>query len=76
MLLIQSEGLVPAPETAHCLKFVVDEALKCRKTGEEKVIAMNYSGHGLLDLSAYEQYLAGKLVDHEPARIDVPTLNP
>lgn len=75
-LLIQSEGLVPAPETAHCLKFVVDEALKCRKTGEEKVIAMNYSGHGLLDLSAYEQYLAGKLVDHEPARIDVPTLNP
>jgi tryptophan synthase beta chain len=50
--------------------------LKCRKTGEEKVIAMNYSGHGLLDLSAYEQYLAGKLVDHEPARIDVPTLNP
>jgi tryptophan synthase beta chain len=74
-LLAQMEGMITAPETAHSLKFVVDEALKCKKTGEKKVIAMNYSGHGLLDLSAYEQFLAGKLVDYEPVKVEVPTFN-
>jgi tryptophan synthase beta chain len=72
-LLAQTEGLIAAPETAHSLKFVVDEARRCKKTGEKKVIAMNYSGHGLLDLSAYEQYLAGKLVEYEPEKIEVPS---
>jgi len=70
--LAQTEGLIIAPETAHSLKFVVEEALKCKKTGEKKVIAMNYSGHGLLDLTAYEQFLAGKLVDYEPEKIEAP----
>ena len=74
--LAQTEGLIIAPETAHCLKCAIDEALKCKETGEKKVIAMNYSGHGLLDLSAYEQFLSGKLVDYEPERIDVPLFNP
>jgi tryptophan synthase beta chain len=74
-LLAQTEGMITAPETAHSLKFVVDEALKCKKTGEKKVIAMNYSGHGLLDLSAYEQFLAGKLVDYEPVKIEVPAFD-
>jgi tryptophan synthase beta chain len=67
--------MIAAPETAHSLKFVMDEALKCRKTGEKKVIAMNYSGHGLLDLSAYEQYLSGKLEEYEPEKIEVPTFS-
>jgi tryptophan synthase beta chain len=71
-MLAQTEGMIAAPETAHSLKFLVDEALKCRKTSEKKVIAMNYSGHGLLDLSAYEQYLSGKLLEYEPADIEVP----
>ncbi|MEM1565537.1 MAG: TrpB-like pyridoxal phosphate-dependent enzyme [Candidatus Bathyarchaeia archaeon] len=75
-ILAQTEGLIIAPETAHSLKFVIDEALRCRETGEKKVIAMNYSGHGLLDLSAYEQFLAGKLVDYEPEKIEVPTIVP
>jgi tryptophan synthase beta chain len=74
--LAQTEGLIIAPETAHSLKFVVDEALRCKKTGEKKIIAMNYSGHGLLDLSAYEQFLAGKLVNYEPEKIEVPTFSP
>jgi tryptophan synthase beta chain len=74
-LLAQTEGMITAPETAHSLKFVIDEALKCKKTGEKKVIAMNYSGHGLLDLSAYEQYLGGKLVEYEPEKIEVPTFS-
>jgi tryptophan synthase beta chain len=73
-ILAKAEGLIIAPETAHSLKFVIDEALRCRKTGEEKVIAMNYSGHGLLDLGAYEQFLAGKLVDYEPEKIEVPKI--
>jgi len=72
--LARTEGLIIAPETAHSLKYVVDEALKCKQTGEKKIIAMNYSGHGLLDLSAYEQFLAGKLVDYEPEKIEVPQL--
>jgi tryptophan synthase beta chain len=74
-ILAQTEGLIIAPETAHSLKYVVDEALRCKKTGEKKIIAMNYSGHGLLDLSAYEQFLEGKLVDYQPERIEVPTFN-
>jgi len=48
--------------------------LRCRKAGKKKVIAMNYSGHGLLDLGAYEQFLAGKLVDYEPVKIEVPKI--
>jgi tryptophan synthase beta chain len=71
-ILAQTEGLITAPETAHSLKYVLDEALKCKKTGEKKVIAMNYSGHGLLDLTAYEQFLAGKLVDYAPEKIEAP----
>jgi tryptophan synthase beta chain len=74
--LAQTEGMITAPETAHSLKFVIDEALRCKKTGENKVIAMNYSGHGLLDLSAYEQYLAGSLEEYEPVKIQVPTFKP
>jgi tryptophan synthase beta chain len=71
-ILAQTEGLIIAPETAHSLKYVIDEALNCKRKNEEKIIAMNYSGHGLLDLSAYEQFLSGKLVDYEPEKIEVP----
>jgi tryptophan synthase beta chain len=74
-LLAQTEGMITAPETAHSLKFVIDKALECKKTREKKIIAMNYSGHGLLDLLAYEQFLAGKLVDYEPEKIQVPTFS-
>jgi tryptophan synthase beta chain len=68
----QTEGVIPAPETAHCIKYIIDEALRCKKTREEKVLAFNNCGHGLLDVKAYEDYLAGKLTDYEPASIDVP----
>lgn len=74
-LLAQTEGMITAPETAHSLKFVIDKALECKMTHEKKIIAMNYSGHGLLDLSAYEQFLAGKLVDYEPEKVQVPTFS-
>ncbi|NPA51794.1 MAG: TrpB-like pyridoxal phosphate-dependent enzyme [Aquificae bacterium] len=59
----RTEGIVPAPESAHAVKVAIDEAMRCRETGEEKVILFNLSGHGLLDLSAYQQFLEGKLKD-------------
>jgi tryptophan synthase beta chain len=68
----RTEGIIPAPEAAHGIKYAIDEAVKCKNTGERKVIAFNMCGHGLLDLSAYEEFLAGKLVDWEPERIEVP----
>jgi tryptophan synthase beta chain len=59
----RSEGIVPAPESAHAIASVVDEAVKARESGKKRVIVFNLSGHGLLDLSAYESYLHGKLQD-------------
>ncbi|MBI5460040.1 TrpB-like pyridoxal phosphate-dependent enzyme [Methanobacterium sp.] len=59
----RTEGIVPAPETCHAIKVGIDEALECKKTGEEKNIVVNFSGHGLLDLAGYDDYLEGKIVD-------------
>lgn len=67
----QCEGVVPAPETAHAVKAVIDEALKAREEGEPRVILFNMSGHGLLDLKGYDDYLEGRLEDYEPPRIDL-----
>ncbi|MBB6375396.1 tryptophan synthase beta chain [Pseudonocardia eucalypti] len=63
MQFTRAEGKLPAPEAAHAVRAAVDEALAAKETGEEKVILFNYSGHGLLDLGAYEDYLAGRLPD-------------
>lgn len=59
----KAEGVIPAPETGHAVKIGIDEAIKCRKTGEEKNIIINFSGHGLLDLQGYDDFLEGKLED-------------
>lgn len=61
----RTEGIIPAPEPAHAIKAVIDEALKCREEGRKRVILFNLSGHGLLDLSAYDSYLSGKMKDVE-----------
>jgi tryptophan synthase beta chain len=57
----RSQGPIPAPETAHAIRAVIDEALAAKETGEDKVILFSYSGHGLLDLGAYDDYLHGRL---------------
>jgi tryptophan synthase beta chain len=62
-LFARSEGIVPAPESAHAIAAVVEEARRARESGRKRVILFNLSGHGLLDLSAYETYLSGKLAD-------------
>ncbi len=61
----QTEGILVAPETSHCVKGAIDEALRCKKTGEEKVIFFANSGHGHFDLAAYDAYLHGKLTNYE-----------
>jgi tryptophan synthase beta chain len=61
----RAEGIVPAPEPTHALAACVREALACKESGEPKVILTALCGHGLLDLAAYEAYLADRLVDHE-----------
>lgn len=63
-LFARTEGYIPAPETAHAIKFVVDEALRCKEEGKEEVILFNASGHGHFDMAAYDEFLAGKLEDY------------
>lgn len=66
----RTEGIIVAPEAAHAVKAAIDEALRCRKTGEAKTILFSCSGHGNFDLSSYEAYFAGSLVDYEyPAEL-------
>ncbi len=61
----RTEGILSAPETMHAIRAVIDEALKCKETGEAKTILFNHSGHGHVDMQAYDAYLSGKLQDYE-----------
>jgi len=63
VLFARTEGIVAAPESAHAIHAVVQDAIRAREAGQKRVILFNLSGHGLLDLSAYESYLSGKLQD-------------
>lgn len=62
-LFARTEGIIPAPESCHAIAAAIREALKCKESGEEKVILFNLSGHGLIDMTAYDQYLAGNIVN-------------
>jgi len=61
----RTEGFISAPETDHAIAMVIREAIKAKEEGKEKVILFNWSGHGLVDMAAYEAYLSGKLKDHD-----------
>ena len=61
----RTEGIIPAPETAHAVRAVIDEAIICREEGKEKTILFNLSGHGYFDLQAYSDFMEGKLEDYE-----------
>lgn len=61
----RAEGIISAPETNHAVKVVIDEALRCKETGEPKAILLAHSGHGHVDMAAYEAFLSGKLSDYE-----------
>ena len=64
VLWARTEGFIPAPETSHAITCVIDEARKAKEEGKEKVILFCWSGHGLMDLSGYDAYFRGKLVDY------------
>ena len=65
MLFARSEGIIPAPESSHAIAVTVKEALKCREEGKGKVILFNLTGHGLMDMASYDQYLRGNLINFE-----------
>ena len=71
MLFARAEGIIPAPESCHAIAATIREANKCKETGEEKVILFNLSGHGLIDMTAYDQYIAGNLQNYEVTDEDV-----
>lgn len=65
VLFAQTEGFIPAPETSHAIAQTIREAEKAREEGKQRVILMNWSGHGLMDLSGYDAFFDGKLSDYE-----------
>jgi tryptophan synthase beta chain len=64
MLFSKTEGFIPAPETSHAIAMAIREANQAKEEGREKVIVLNWSGHGIMDLSGYQAYLDGKLTDY------------
>lgn len=71
VLFARTEGIIPAPESCHAIAATVREALKCKETGEAKTILFNLSGHGFVDMSAYDQYLEGNLQDYTVSDADI-----
>lgn len=71
VLFAQTEGIVPAPESAHAIAAAINEANKAKEEGKQKVILFNLSGHGLVDMTAYDQYLAGDLMNYSLTDDDI-----
>lgn len=71
VLFAQTEGIIPAPESAHAIAAAINEANKAKEEGKQKVILFNLSGHGLVDMAAYDQYLAGDLVNYSLSDEDI-----
>ncbi len=71
LLFAKAEGIVPAPESCHAIAATIAEANRCRATGEEKVLLFCLSGHGLMDMSAYDQYISGSLGNYTISDEDI-----
>ena len=65
ILFSRTEGIIPAPESCHAIAATIREALKCKETGEEQVILFNLSGHGLIDMPSYDQFISGDLRNYD-----------
>ncbi|HRU72242.1 MAG TPA: TrpB-like pyridoxal-phosphate dependent enzyme, partial [Paludibacteraceae bacterium] len=65
VLFAKVEGIIPAPESTHAISAAIQEALKAKEEGKEKVILFNLSGHGLIDMASYDKYLSGQLGNYE-----------
>ncbi|MGL4328518.1 MAG: TrpB-like pyridoxal phosphate-dependent enzyme [Tannerellaceae bacterium] len=70
-LFAQAEGIIPAPESAHAIAAAIKEAKEAKEAGEKRVILFNLSGHGLIDMAAYDQFFAGDLVNHELSQEEI-----
>ncbi|MPM57241.1 Tryptophan synthase beta chain [bioreactor metagenome] len=71
VLFAQTEGIIPAPESAHAIAAAINEALRAKEEGTKKTILFNLSGHGLVDMASYDQYLAGDLVNYSLSDEDI-----
>ena len=71
VLFARTEGIIPAPESCHAIAATVNEALKCKETGEQKTILFNLSGHGFVDMSAYDQYFSGEMQNYHVSDADL-----
>ena len=67
VLFARTEGIIPAPESCHAIAATIQEALKCKETGEQKTILFNLSGHGFVDMAAYDQYFSGEMINYRPS---------
>jgi tryptophan synthase beta chain len=65
VMFARAEGIIPAPESSHAIRAVIDEALQCKETGEPRTLFFNLSGHGHFDMSAYDKYFNGELEDYD-----------
>lgn len=72
-LFAQAEGIIPAPESSHAIATAIREAKKAKESGESKVILFNLSGHGLIDMAAYDQYISGDLQNYEIPESEIET---
>lgn len=70
-LFARTEGIIPAPESSHAIAAAIQEAQKAKESGEKKTILFNLSGHGLIDMAAYDQYFSGDLINCEVTDEDV-----
>ena len=71
VLFARTEGIIPAPESCHAIAATIQEALKCKETGEQKTILFNLSGHGFVDMSAYDQYFSGEMQNYHVSDEDL-----
>jgi tryptophan synthase beta chain len=71
MTFAKSEGIIPAPESAHAIASAIQEALKCKEEGVGKTILFNLSGHGLIDMTAYDNYLSDDLKNFDLSQEEI-----
>lgn len=71
VLFAKSEGIIPAPESSHAIAATIRRAKECKESGESKVLLFNLTGHGLMDMSSYDQYLRGNLINYSVSQVDI-----
>ena len=71
VLFAKTEGIVPAPESSHAIAATIRRARECKESGESKVLLFNLTGHGLMDMSSYDQYLRGNLINYSLTDEDI-----